>query len=357
MLFVEGLVHEVEAAVGQAPETREEELVERASVDDGPLELLAVELDRGKRGVLGFAFKLELEHAFRLGVQTHLDILVVEHLLEQLRVAEDGHALVGVLEVAVIARDENRNARRHRRVDFLGREPPLLLRVVQKDIFVHEIGDLSEFGIVLLAQLVDSHLALVAEGIDELLDVVRGLFLAKRDFHRVLVEGHRHIGSVPIGEHAMLIPQKTGEAARVVEGALVVGVEDVRAVLVYEDARLVFLIVHVAADMGALFDDENALARALRKFASHDATGESAADDNRVDVIHVHFVELCVLHAHVSFAFRSHVMVLRGRGKRARSDDARDGERPLPNLDYSTDNILPYTPSHTNGTKNAVLQG
>ena len=316
-----------------------------------------MELDRGKRGVLGFAFKLELEHAFRLGVQTHLDILVVEHLLEQLRVAEDGHALVGVLEVAVIARDENRNARRHRRVDFLGREPPLLLRVVQKDIFVHEIGDLSEFGIVLLAQLVDSHLALVAEGIDELLDVVRGLFLAKRDFHRVLVEGHRHIGSVPIGEHAMLIPQKTGEAARVVEGALVVGVEDVRAVLVYEDARLVFLIVHVAADMGALFDDENALARALRKFASHDATGESAADDNRVDVIHVHFVELCVLHAHVSFAFRSHVMVLRGRGKRARSDDARDGERPLPNLDYSTDNILPYTPSHTNGTKNAVLQG
>ena len=314
MLFVEGLVHEVEAAVGQAPETREEELVERASVDDGPLELLAVELDRGKRGVLGFAFKLELEHAFRLGVQTHLDILVVEHLLEQLRVAEDGHALVGVLEVAVIARDENRNARRHRRVDFLGREPPLLLRVVQKDVFVHEIGDLSELGIVLLAQLVDSHLALVAEGIDELLDVVCGLFLAKRDFHRVLVERHGHIGSVPIGEHAMLISQKAGEAARVIEGALVVGVEDVRTVLVHEDTRLVFLVVHVAADVGALFDDENALARALREFASHDATGKSAADDNRVDVVHIHFVELCVLHAHVSFAFRSHVMVLRGPG-------------------------------------------
>ena len=282
---------------------------------------------------------------------------MVEHLLEELRVAEDGHALVGVLEIAVIARDEYRHARRHRRVDFLGREPPLLLRVVQKDVLVHEIGDLGELGVVLLAQLVDGHLALVAEGVDELLNVVRGLLLAERDFHRVLVEGHGHIGSVPIGEHAMLIPQKAGEAARVIEGALVVGVEDVRAVLVNKDARLVFLVVHVAADMRALFDDENALARALREFASHNAASKSAADDNRVDVVHVHFVELCVLHAHVSFAFRSHVMISGNRRERTRSDGAHDEECRHPNLDYSTDNILPYTPSHTNGTKNAVLQG
>ena len=282
---------------------------------------------------------------------------MVEHLLEELRVAEDGHALVGVLEVAVIARDEYRHARRHRRVDFLGREPPLLLRVVQKDVLVHEIGNLGELGVVLLAQLVDGHLALVAKRVDELLDVVRGLLLAKRDFHRVLVEGHGHIGSVPIGEHAMLIAQKAGEATRVIEGALVVGVEDVRAVLVNKDARLVFLVVHVAADMRALFDDENALARALREFASHNAAGKSAADDDRVDVVHVHFVELCVLHAHVSFAFRSHVMVSGSRRERTRSDGAHDEECRHPNLDYSTDNILPYTPSHTNGTKNAVLQG
>ena len=42
-------------------------------------------------------------------------------------------------------------------------------------------------------------------------------------------------------------------------------------------------------------------ARALRKFAGHDTAGKSAADDDRVDVVHVHFVELRVLHAHVSF--------------------------------------------------------
>jgi hypothetical protein len=49
----------------------------------------------------------------------------------------------------------------------------------------------------------------------------------------------------------------TGEVGQVLEYVLGVGVEDVRAVLVHQDAFLVVMVVGVAGNMVALIDDKH----------------------------------------------------------------------------------------------------
>ena len=323
MLDVVRLPGELEAAVRKAAEARKEQLVERAGVDDRPLEGRALDEDRRERRVLRAARELEVEHAFGLGVQAHEDALALEHALEQRRVALGRHALVGVLEVAVVARDEHGHARRHRRVDLLGSEPPLLLRVIKEHVSVHELGDLGELRIVLLAQLGDGDLALVAERVDELLREVRGALLSEGYLHRVLVERHGQVGAVPIGQHLVLVVAPLGEAAHVVEGALVVRVEDVRPVAVHEHAGLVELVVHVAADMGALLDDEHARASALGQFARGHGAGEPAAHHHRVEIAAVEIFEIAVTHTHGA-PFRSSKT-----RERTRAAHPQGGVRPL----------------------------
>ena len=298
VLDVVRLVHEIEAAVRQSAETRQEQLVERPGVDDGPLERRALDENGGQRRVLVVALELQFEHVLGFGFQAHHDALVVEHALEQRGVALERHALVGVLEVAVVARQEHGHARRHRRIHLLRREPPLLLRVVEEHVLVDEVRHLGEIGVVDAPQLGDGHLALVAERGDELLDELRGALLAEGDLHRVLVERHRHVRAVPVGQHLVLVVVPLGEAADVVERALVVGVEDVRPIAVHEDARLVGLVVHVAGDMGLLLDHENTLAAALCQLARHDAAGEPAAHHHGVEIASIDVMQIAVTHTH-----------------------------------------------------------
>ena len=53
---------------------------------------------------------------------------------------------------------------------------------------------------------------------------------------------------------------------------------------VHEDAGLVQLVVHVAADMAALLDDEHAPAAALGQLARRHGPGKAAADDHGVEI-------------------------------------------------------------------------
>ena len=228
---------------------------------------------------------------------------MVEHALEQRGVAVQRHALEGVLEVAVVARHEHGHARRDGGVNLLGREAPLLLRVVEEHVLVDEVGDLGELRVVLGAQLGDGHLALVAERVHELLREARGLLLAEGDLHGVLVERHGQVGAVPVGQHLVLVVAPFGEAAHVVEGALVVGVEDVRPVAVHEDAGLVGLVVHVAADVRALLHHEHALAAALGQLARHDAAREPASHYEGVHLVDIDVLEIAVLHTHGAPSF------------------------------------------------------
>ena len=82
----------------------------------------------------------------------------------------------------------------------------------------------------------------------------------------------------------MFVIAPLGEAPDVLESALVVGMEDMRPVTVDEDAALIELIVHVAADMRPLLHDQHALARPFGKLPSHDGTRKTASHDNRIVV-------------------------------------------------------------------------
>ncbi len=78
----------------------------------------------------------------------------------------------------------------------------------------------------------------------------------------------------------MVVSAPRGEALKVGPHALVVGVEEVRPVLVNENARLlVDVVVAVSADMVPLLDDQYGLAHDGRKALGQHGAGESRADD------------------------------------------------------------------------------
>ena len=96
----------------------------------------------------------------------------------------------------------------------------------------------------------------------------------------------------------MLVVAPFGETADVVEGALVVGVEDMGAVAMHQDTGLVELVVHVAADVVALLDDEHLFAATLGQLARRDRARETGADDDRVEFGDVDVFESGILNAH-----------------------------------------------------------
>ena len=59
--------------------------------------------------------------------------------------------------------------------------------------------------------------------------------------------------------------------------------EDVRAVGVHEDTGIVVSVIGVAANVGTLVDDENALAGGVGKSFGKDAPREARADDQIVE--------------------------------------------------------------------------
>ena len=59
--------------------------------------------------------------------------------------------------------------------------------------------------------------------------------------------------------------------------------KDVRPVAVHQDARLVVLVVGVAADMAAPVDQEHAPAGIAGQALGRDAAGEARADDQVIE--------------------------------------------------------------------------
>jgi hypothetical protein len=88
--------------------------------------------------------------------------------------------------------------------------------------------------------------------------------------------------AVHLAQHPVLVEAPFRELGEVIEDRLRVGVEDVRAVLVHQDAGFVVAIVGVAADMVAPVDHENPLVALAREAFCQNAACEAGADDQPV---------------------------------------------------------------------------
>ena len=176
---------------------------------------------------------------------------MVEHPLEHPRVAVQRHRLVRVGEVAVVAVGAHRHARGDRRVELRRIEAPLLARVVAEELLVQLAPDLADdhvFG--------RPDLRRAARRPTRRTPRARTTcrFSAVELVDGVEVDRDRQQLPVDARQHAVLVRPPLGELREVVEDVARVGVEDVRPVLVDQDARFVVVVVGVAADVRPLVD-------------------------------------------------------------------------------------------------------
>lgn len=250
------LMLETKGAVGQGTMAIVEVGVDRSGVDDG------------------FGFDL-VANGEEVGTQLEADVGMIEHPLEHGRITILGHDLELVVKVAVVAVGADRNAGDDGGAELGGVEAPLFAGITPKEFFVKVAADGVEYDIFAGFDGAAGFSHPIEEGLNagfvevEAVEAVDG----------VLVDGDGEQLAVHPGADPMLVGQPVGEAGQVVDDALGVGVEDVRAVGVDENAVGVGFVEGVAADVGALVDDQHLLAGAGEAFGDR-AAGEAGADDD-----------------------------------------------------------------------------
>ena len=153
---------------------------------------------------------------------------------------------------------------------------------MQKDVLVDVIGDLGKIRVVLLAQLHDGHLDVLAKGLHELLIQFLAALIAKGKLEARMVKGHGHKGAVDVGEHLVLVVRPLGKARQEIVDALIKGMVDVRTILVDKDPGLIGAVVGVARNVAATLQNCNTIADGLGETAGTNGTGISGTDDNHV---------------------------------------------------------------------------
>ena len=204
-------------------------------------------------------------------------------MLEQRGIAVLRHALERSLrEVAIVIAHKDGDAAGDRGVDLIGRLAPLLHGVMQKDVLVDVIGDLGKIRVVLLAQLHDGHLDVLAKGLHELLVQLLAALIAKGKLKARMVKGHGHKGTVDVGEHLVLVVRPLGKARQEVMHALVKGMVDMRTILVDQDPGLVSAVIGIARNVATALQNGNAIADGFGKTAGANGTGITGADNDHV---------------------------------------------------------------------------
>ena len=153
---------------------------------------------------------------------------------------------------------------------------------MQKDVLIDIIGDLGKIRVVLLAQLHNGHLDVLAKGLHELLVQFLAALIAKGKLKARMVKGHGHKGTVDVGEHLVLIIRPLGEARQEVMHALVKGMIDMRTILVDQDSRLVSAVEGIARNVATALQNGNTIADSFGKTAGANGTGITGTDNNHV---------------------------------------------------------------------------
>ena len=193
---------------------------------------------------------------------------MVQHGLKEGGVALQGHALILVLEIAVVLRQEDRHPGSSVGIDLIRGLAPLLHGVVDEHVLIDVVGHLGQLRVLILAQLQDGDLLLCAVGGDQLLPQTLPLLAPESLPQGGQVEGHRHLHPAAVrgrqvGHHPVLVVPPPGEAAQIAEYRLVIGVENMGAVLVDQHARLIQPVIGVAADVVPALQHQDPLSAPL----------------------------------------------------------------------------------------------
>src|SRR5262249_1032687 len=102
------------------------------------------------------------------------------------------------------------------------------------------------------------------------------------------VEVDRELPEAPVGpgEDFVFDRAPLGELAQIVDDALRVGAEIMRAVIVQQHAGFVVMIVSVAADVIAPVDDKAGLAKLIGNPFRQHGPGKPSADDEKIKSFH-----------------------------------------------------------------------
>ena len=195
------------------------------------------------------------------------------------RVPVQRHHLVGVGEVSIVAIGPDRHACRHCRVELRRVEAPLLPRVVAEELLVQLAPDFADDHVLRRADV----RARLRDRSEELVELKRREVHAVQLIDRIEIDRNRQQLSVDAGKHPMLIRTPGGELRQVVVDVARIRVEDVRPVLVYEQARFVVVIVGVAADVRPAIADEHLLARVGGEPLGNRCAGEPCADNQVIE--------------------------------------------------------------------------
>ena len=164
----------------------------------------------------------------------------------------------------------------HLLVELARVEAPLLARVAAEEQLVELAADGVDDHVLGRRDVVD-RLGARGEIVGRLLV---GLEIeAEQLVERRAVDRDRHQLPAHQGPHAMLVRPPLGELRQIVHDLLAVGVEDVRAVFVVEDAGLVGLVIGVAADVRAPVDQQHARAVLARQALGKNGAGKPGSDD------------------------------------------------------------------------------
>ena len=213
-----------------------------------------------------------------LGLRHHVDVRMVEHGLEHARVAVPRHDLELVAEVAVVAVRAGRNAGRHRLVEFRRVQSPLLSGVTAEEFFVELAADSRHDHVFGCLDFIDRFRALRKPFLKffgrqvEIVECVDG----------IEIDRDRHQHAVDRRQNPVLIGTPFGEFREVIEDGFGIGVEDVRAVLMNEQAAFVIAIIRVSADVRPPVDEKHALITLGRKPLRQHAASEACSNDQPI---------------------------------------------------------------------------
>src|SRR3569623_556946 len=146
------------------------------------------------------------------GIKHEVDIRVIEHTPHHGGVALLGHALIAVLEIAIISRYQDWHASGNRGREVFRPQVPLFSSIALEDILVDKVSQETQVNIFYLSHLEDRHPGAITVGVDE--------FLAKTGSHRcwkdfvngIKIEWHRNQFAIDRGQHTMEIRPPLGKA-------------------------------------------------------------------------------------------------------------------------------------------------